>query len=83
MAVIMFPRNKAKTVQCDCYEDAADIVDRLKTGESFFVDYSNCSQVQRAIDFIHGAIFAIDGGHRRYGDLVYFYMGAMPSAKAV
>lgn len=64
----------APIIRMEAFEQSVDIIDRLRAGESLFVDFGDC---RRAIDFINGAICAIDGDSRRFSNSVYFYVGRM------
>lgn len=65
------------TIDLRAFEEVTDLVWRLRRGESFFVNFEACQQADRAINFINGAICAIDGECRRFSDSVYFYVGRL------
>lgn len=57
------------------YEDVSRLIDHLKLGEQVIVDFSSTNQgvVARILDFMSGAIYALNGSVRKITPDIYLF----------
>ena len=57
------------------YEDVSRLIDHLKRGEQVIVDFSSTNQgvVARILDFMSGAIYALNGSVRKITPDIYLF----------
>ncbi|MFO7611056.1 MAG: cell division protein SepF [Clostridia bacterium] len=65
--VLSMPRNTYSTMNIlspECFEEARDICACIRANEAVIVNLENIKkdQAQRIVDFISGAVYALDGG---------------------